>query len=180
MNTVNKDTTGNDFNRLVNWLKTEDSSYSRLSRVIQISYLIFIPVFFILTIRDYRQSEDIYQLLGGGFMVLAFLIFALFFGKYYREYKFVDYSLPTIIMLKQAAYRYKPFQGRTVWIVLALALMDTGLFFRNKEDGGVLEFQVLFLGAILFGLAVGLLIWYFKYKPLRDEALRMIADIEEK
>ncbi len=178
MNTYNFKILNAEFDQLVGKLKTEDASYATLSRGIQIVYWILIPFFIFMTIRHYNDSGDFKQIIGGACMVLSFLIFALFFGKYYKEYKYVDYSLPTLLMLKKAAYRYKPFQGRTIWIIVALALMDFGLFYNNQEEGLVLETQVMFIGAILFGLIVGLILWYFKYKPLRDDALRLIAEIE--
>ena len=108
------------------------------------------------------------------------MIFALFFGKYYEEYKYVDYSLPTIQMLKQAAYRYQPFQNRQVWIVLALIFIDLALTFDWMETTPVWEIQATFIGLITFSILIGIIIWYFKYKPLRDDALRLISELEEK
>lgn len=66
----------------------------------------------------------------------------------------------------------------TIWFVVALVLIDIGLFFKNHEDELVLESQMKFLSAVFLGLVIGLLLWYINYKPLRDDALRMIAEIE--
>ena len=178
MNMYNQKTLNSEFEQLVGRLKTEDSNYANLSRIIQIAYWIFVPLYIIITIRHYADSGDKTQLIGGICMVLAFIIFALFFGKYYREYKFVDYSLPTVLMLKKAAYRYKPFHGRILWVAVALVLMDAGLFINQQEVGLAVFGQILFIGAVLLGMAAGLVIWYIRYKPLRDEALRLITEIE--
>lgn len=88
------------------------------------------------------------------------------------------YSLSTLLMLKKAACRYKPFQGITIWIVDALRLMDIGLLYNEGEDWLAPESQVIFIGAVFSGLVVSLLLWYSKYKLHYDDALRMIADIE--
>lgn len=175
-----KQNTETNFAQLVSKLKTEDTIYSKISRAIQIMYWIFIPVFAFLTFREYSETGNINELLSGAFFILAFLIFALFFGKYYEEYKYVDYSLPTIQMLKKAAYRYQPFQKRQVWILLALILVDLALTFDWMNSTPVIEIQSTFIGLMIFSVLVGLIIWYFKYKPLRDDALRLISELEEK
>ncbi len=179
METIKQKTENIDFSRLVSKLKTEDVNYARISRAIQIMYLIFIPVFAVMTFREYNDTGDINELISGGSFILAFLIFALFFGRYYKEYKFVDYSLPTVVMLKKAAYRYQPFQLQQVWVLLAILLIDVGLTFDWMDETPIAEIQATFAGTIVFGVVVGLIIWYFKYKPLRDEALKLIAEIEQ-
>ncbi len=178
MNSNNQITSGSDISRLVERLKTQDSNYATLSRAIQVVYWIFIPVYMVMGIRHYLDSGDLRHLISSAFMVLAFLIFALFFGKYYREYKYVDYSQPTLVMLKKAAFRYKPFQLRVTWVGLALVLMDIGLTISQNGIGLMIGIQFMFWGAIFVALLVGLLIWYIKYKPLRDDALRLIREIE--
>ena len=164
--------------QLVGRLKREDSNYAQLSRIMQMMYWIFIPVFLIMAYRHFTDSGDYLLLIGDGCKILAILIFALFFGKYYREYKYVDYAVPTLTMLKNAAYRYKPFHGRMLWIVLAVGLLDAGLYTTGFGSSNFLLSQVLFIGSILLAILAGLLLWYIKYKPLRDDALRLIEDIE--
>ena len=178
MNTNSQNTSGNNVNHLVDRLKKEDSNYAAISRGIQIMYWIFIPFFIFMTTRHYIESGDVNQIIGGASMIMAFVIFAMFFGKYYKEYKYVDYSLPTVKMLKKAAWRYKPFQGRTIWIVVALALMDFGLIYKRWDEEYFMESQFMYFSSLLFGVIIGLILWYFKYKPLRDEALRLISEIE--
>jgi hypothetical protein len=176
---TNKQTTENtDFTQLVSKLKNQDNIYSKISRAIQIMYWIFIPVFAFITFREYFVTEKISELISGACFILAFLIFALFFGRYHKEYKYVDYSLPTIQMLKNAAFRYQPFQSRQVWILLALILVDLGLTFDWMNGTSVIEIQLTFIGVIIFSILIGLIIWYYKYKPLRDDALRLISEIE--
>ncbi len=178
MNSNKQNTSGSDISRLVDRLKTQDSNYATLSRGIQVFYWIFIPLNMVLGVRHYLDSGDVIHLISSVFMVLAFLIFALFFGRYYREYKNVDYSQPTLIMLKKAAYRYKPFQLRTAWVGVALVLMDIGLTINQEGIGMMIGIQYMFWGGIFLGLIAGLFIWYIKYKPLRDDALRLISEIE--
>jgi len=40
------------------------------------------------------------------------------------------------------------------------------------------KIQATLIGVIIFSILIGLIIWYFKYKPLHDEALKLIAELE--
>lgn len=178
MNSNNQNASGRNLSSLVDRLKSEDSRYATLSRVIQVVYWIFIPLYMFLGIRHYLGSGEVSQLIGSACMVVAFLIFALFFGKYYKEYKYVDYSLPTLTMLKKAVYRYQPFQGRMIWGAAAIVLMNVGLTMRQNDVELRIGIQLVFWSTVILALMVGLFIWFIKYKPLRDDALRLIAEIE--
>lgn len=178
MKTFEQQTENNGLSHLVSKLKTEDSTYANISKVIQIMYWLFIPLFLIMSVLEYNKTGNTVELISGAGFLLGFLIFALLFGKYYNEYKYVDYSLPTVKMLRQAVHRYQPFQGRMVWVLLALVCIDIGLTFDKKGDAQIMETQIVFLGAVVFGLIVGLIIWNFKYKPLRDDAIRLLREIE--
>lgn len=168
-----------DLKHLIGRLKSEDTHYAFISRFLQIMYWLFVPVFLIAAYRHHASSGDYLQLIGEGCKVLSFLIFALFFGRYFKEYRYVDYSVPTITMLKKAASRYKPLHGKIVWILLAIVLLDIGLYYTGFGEDNVIQSQLLFVGAILLAMLAGLLVWYIKYKPLRDDALRLIAEIED-
>jgi hypothetical protein len=164
---------------LIRNLKVKDLNYANLSKAIQIIYLILIPLYAILSALKYLETFSINVIISGVSLILAFLIFALFFRKYYKEYKFVDYSLPTVLMLKKAAYRYQPFQKRTVWILLALVLMDIGYTFDwVNEPMSALTIQIVFWGVMFLAFIVGIIVWYIKYKPLHDEARRLLKEIE--
>ena len=167
-----------NLDQLMGKLKKEDANYGNLSRGIQIFYWVLIPIYSILSVLHYKESGEIYDLLGGLCYVISFLIFAIFFGKYHKEYKYADYSLPTLKMLKNAAYRYQPFQLKTIWVFVAILFMDVGLCLNTSLDFSVIDVQIHFLGAILVAVMIGLMIWYFKYKPIRDNALAIIAEIE--
>lgn len=169
----------NGLGQLVAKLKKEDSFYAEISKIFQVIYWIFIPVYILLTLREYTDSYKIGELIGGACFILAFLIFALLFRKYYREYKNVDYSLPTLQMLKKAAWRYRPFQIRSLWALLALIFMDAGLASGWVDEKiSMLIAQLMFWGVMFFAIIIGFVVWYIKYKPLYDETKKMIKEIE--
>ena len=167
-----------NLDQLVGKLQKEDARYARLSKGLQVIYWVMIPLYSTLAILDYIESNNVYDLMSGLCYVVTLAIFAIFFGKFHKEYKYVDYALPTLKMLKKAASRYKPFQLKKIWLIPAIIIMDAGLCFNTSLNFSVLDIQIYFLGSMLVATLIGLLIWYFKYKPLRDNALRLIAEIE--
>jgi hypothetical protein len=164
--------------QLVGKLQKEDSRYAKLCGALQFVYWIFIPFYTVMAIRHYIDSGDINDLIGGLFYVIGFAIIAVFLGNYHKEYKYVDYSLPTLKMLKDTAYRYQPLQLKSIWILIAILFIDAGLCIESKLDKSFIIEQVIILGIVLISTSIGLIVWYFKYKPIRDNALRLIAEIE--
>lgn len=179
MNVIKLNPIDLSLDKLVVNLKNEDHRYSRLSRSFQIIYWCFIPLYTVLTIIDYYDTRELNTIIGGACFIASFVIFAIFFGKFHKEYKSVDYSLPTLIMLKDAAYRYKPFQLRTLWILLATLFMDAGLSLNSMSGQNFIRVQIVFISAMLIGIIGGLIVWKIRYKPLRDNVLKLIAEIEQ-
>lgn len=165
---------------LIHRLQNEDSQYARIVKNFQVVYWIFIPLFSIVALFSFIETNDIIQLIGDLCFIISFLIFALFFGRFYKEYKCVNYSKPTIRMLKEAAYRYKPFQLKTIWLFIALLFIDVGLCLNRSLNFPVLKVQLYFISVIIMSTIIGLIIWYYKYKPLRDSAMYLIKEIEGK
>lgn len=164
---------------LVGRLKKEDQHYSRLSNGLQIVYFVLLPIYLILLVVHIIEGSAWYEILGSVCFALSMLIFALFFRRYYKEYKYVDYAQPMLIMLKEAAFRYQPFQWRIIWILFALILMDIGMSlttFKMENTGWV---QILFIGSLGVGVVIGYIVWWIRYRPLRMDALKLIKEIEE-
>ena len=125
----------------------------------------------------YFDTKELIDLIAGFCLALAFLIFALVFGSYQKEYKSVDYSLPILLMLKQAAERYHPFRKKSILALLAILLIYANLSLRSQSEFSTFS-QIIFCLVVILAILIGLVIWYFKYKPLRDNALANIAEIE--
>jgi hypothetical protein len=115
---------------------------------------------------------------------LAFLSFALIFRVYTKEYKSVDYGLPTTVMLKKAIERYRLFHPKKLFVLIPVALVDAGLiFFSLNHDSSddsisILTSQILYWGGMLLGAGVGVWIWHRRQKPLRDAAIELLREIE--
>ena len=170
-------TEGVDLTQLLSDLKSEDSNYAAKCKRFQYVYWALLPIYVIFTIRHFFDSGDIKHVIGGLCFILCFVIFAVCFRKFSKDFSSVDYSLPTTKMLKAAAYRYQPFQLRHIWLLIAILLMDAGLVLSSSLGFSFMEVQVALLGAMLVATILGLLYWYVKYKPLRDRVLFLYKEI---
>ena len=81
MKTKNKNNNISDLEPLVKKLKKEDTNYASVVKAIQIIYWIFIPLFTVMTIREYTDTKNINDIISGVCFILSFLIIALFFKE---------------------------------------------------------------------------------------------------
>ena len=167
-----------NLNQLISNLKKEDEQYAGLSKRMQYIYWIMSLIFILVIIIQIVGKSNIVYIIGNICFLFAMLIFGLLFKYYYLEYKYVDYSQPTLIMLKKAAYRYKPFQLKTLWVLLSLLLVDAGLSLNTSLGFKFIWTQVFYLGIVVLAIIIGLLIWRIRYKPIRDAALSLIREID--
>lgn len=170
--------THNNLSQMVKRLKTADTKYASIVKGVQIIYWIIIPMYLILIGIDIYKKDPINEILGSSGMLLGMLIFVFLMRYYSKTYSKVDYSLPTLLMLKQAAYRYQPFQWQAIWALMALVLIDAGLVFRDQATLNFWQTQIWFVPVIIVSIIGGLIWWYVRYKPLRDGALALIKEIE--
>jgi hypothetical protein len=164
---------------LIQRLKNEDGRYAEISKGFQIVYRVLIPLYSLLMVRHIILGDSIMDIAGSFCLLCSMALFALLFRYYYREYKSVDYAQPTLVMLKEAARRYQPFSGK-VWLAMAAVLLINAFLSLRSSFESVSDFvwmQVAFFGVMIGALLVGLLVWRIRYKPIRDEALRMICEI---
>lgn len=175
----------NNMVEFVGKLKSEDKRNLVMSRKFQWgmwALSAFYTVFFI--IIPFRENT-IYEHIGWLLYMLTFLSFGFIFNYLKREYQRVDYGLPTLEMLREAAKRYKLFQRKTILSTIPVLLIDAGmvlLTFNPDEPGNlwrtILITQAMIIPAIGIGLFIGTRIWRKRQKPLRDAALKMIDELE--
>lgn len=168
-----------EINQLVSKLKDKDLNYSKITKRGQYIYGILTIIYVIVFTIDLINEFTFSSLISGVCYLAAFAIFYLVLKKYSIEYGNVDYAEPTLEMLKKAAYRYQPFQKVTGWVFLAVLLMGFGIYQNKSLTQNATDMLYYFAIPIMSGLVIGLIVWYYKYKPLRDEALALIKEIEQ-
>jgi len=169
----------NSIDGLVGDLKKEDSNYASMCKRLQYMYWILVPLYVLIGFIHFFDSGEWSEGIGSLCFALAMLIFAFLFRKYSKEYKYVDYSLPTVHMLRAAANRHSLFRKETIWLLGALIFLDAGLIMNSPMDASIYEIQIIFVPVMLIAMLIGFFVWYFKYKHLRDRAKAFLADIEE-
>ncbi|PXY01892.1 hypothetical protein DF185_04390 [Marinifilum breve] len=167
-----------DVNQLIGKLQKSDKNYADICKALKAIYWVLTPLYLIMTIVFYIDTKEINNMLAGIAMISCFVIFLVILNKYQKEYNGVDYSLPTLLMLKKAAERYQPFRPESIWAIIAIILMDIGFYINSFNKIDFLNFHIYSGSIIILSIIVGLIIWYNKYKPLRDNALASILEIE--
>lgn len=164
-----------DLTSLTAWLKHEDSSYARLSKVFKSFYWVLVIVYLFLIAIHFFTGPSLADIIKSISYCLAMLSFAFIFEKLYKDFKNIDYSLTTLELLKKAKKRYAPFGGVNFLILIPIVLFDIGLC-ADLTEMSIAIFQLLYFGAISFVILLGLLIWKIKYKPLYDNVCRLIKE----
>jgi len=176
----------NDLDNLMHRMKSEDARNLRISKSFQWMYWIMIPIYAGLMIFNPDKELTILNRISGFFYVLSFVVFAIIFRQNTKEYKQVDYSLPTLEMMKKAVRRYQVWHPRLFLVLLALLLMDIGLtisfFPRLGGESGLMNivwFQITYFSVMTISFLIGLQIWRTRQKPIRDQALAIVKELEQ-
>ncbi|MBS2099302.1 hypothetical protein [Carboxylicivirga linearis] len=172
---------------LISLLRYEDERNKKSTNRFKIFYFVFGAVYAFVFILHFLFDEDNAwtDSLSGIFYVLAWITFALLFRKANKEYSQIDYSLPTILMLRKAAQRYKLFQpklriaiGAVILINIASSLNKVVIPMTQSAISDIIQFQIIFAIAISVGFIIGVLVWRKRQKPIRDNILALIDELE--
>lgn len=172
--------------QLVGGLKKEDSRYLRLTNTTQWVMLVLAPLYLVIFLVGVWVDHPEIDKIGFLFFSLGFLAFSLLFRSLNKEYKSIDYGIPTLEMLRKAAARYALWQTKTYLTIIPVLLCALGFGFSAQKGFpfDTLSMRILVaFGSILVVLCgsalVGYFIWRFRQKPLRDKALALIREMGE-
>lgn len=166
-------------------LRKEDKR--NLGMMNRFQWIYFVLILFYAGVFILNPDKDLMfrERISGGCYVIGFFLFTLIFRKYYKEYKAVDYSAPLLELLKQAVKRYSIRFKMILLALIPVFFIDAGLtlsaFPRVIPDAplkSILWIQGVFLLAITLSILAGLWIWKIRSKPIRDEALDMLKDLQ--
>ncbi len=186
METNQNNKTNFDLDKLVKGLEKEDSRNLKISSNFTILMWVLSPFYFFLAIVGLIIDNPLIDQLGFFFFSLGFLAFGFLFKSLQKDYKSVDYGIPTIEMLRNAAKRYKLWQLKTYLIIIPVALISVAASLTIQKGiphtDLTMRLLIVFSGYILLnilGFFIGYLIWRKRQKPLRDKALQLLAEIEK-
>jgi len=174
-----------DLETLISGLKTEDTRNLKLMLNMQSMMWGIAAVYVFISAMKFIMTTSWYDKLGGFLTLVAFVAFAFLFRNYYKEYKSINYGIPTIEMLKKAACRYNLFQWRGFYVLAPLVLEGIGLNLMMYDDftnleplNRILVFQLSYFFVMVIAFLVGHFCWKKHQKPLRDHALALLKEIE--
>ncbi len=107
----------------------------------------------------------------------SFIMFYILLRRRQKEYKNVDYLQTTYSMLKKILKRYSFLRIDDLWAVLAVGIL--GVAIGLNRHSGFWQFQLFYWGVILVCMLIGYIYWYFRLKPLRDNAKNLLKELAE-
>jgi len=186
METIHNSKTNFDLDQLVKGLEKEDSKNLKMTSNFTILMWVLAPLYFFLAIVGLIIDLPSIDQIGFLFFSLGFLAFGFLFRSLHRDYESVDYGIPTVEMLRNAATRYKLWQTKTYLIIIPVALISVAasLTIQKAIPHAELNMRLLivFVGYIVVMVIasfIGYLIWRYRQKPLRDKALQLLAEFEK-
>jgi len=170
---------------LINKVKAEDEKNLRMTKSFLWIYIILTILYTGLILFNPDPDIDSVKKISGACYIASMVFFALLFRVGYKEYKNIDYSLPVIEMLRNAAKRYQLKTKKLLALLIPILLMDAGLTLSLYNDllpmtplNRVLIVQVFYIPTMTISALIGVWIWSKKQKPLRDNALKLIKELE--
>jgi cbb3-type cytochrome oxidase subunit 3 len=167
----------------VKGLKSEDTRNLGMTNSFQWIMWILAPVYFLLFLLRIIEHPEIGEI-GFLFFSLGFLAFALLFKSLHKDYKDIDYGIPTMEMLRNVVHRYafwqtKTFRGIIPALLCALGFSFSGqrLFPFDSQGIRILAAFGTIMIFIFFSAFIGYLIWRKRQKPIRDQAIIMLQDM---
>ena len=174
-----------NLDKLIGNLKKEDAHFLKFSLSIQWLMWTVAVLYLAMIIFIFDFTGPLYKPAGGLMVMLAFVIFAVYFRNRRRAFKMIDYGLPTTEVLAKAVKRYQAFQWQVLFSLIPLTLEDIGLCFFSLDFSGhsdtlahFIKLQVIFFVSLAIGFLIGYIVWWKRKKPLRDRALALLKEIE--
>jgi hypothetical protein len=178
--------TNADLNPLMQRLQAEDARNLRIFNTFRYVFPVMMVLYTAFFIVNPTDEFDWLDRFTGVCYVSAFGVFAWMFRKYHREYRSIDYALPVAEMLEKAAERYRLWQRKTLILVVPLLLVDAAVSISTGRHQHftdpyrwALLVQLVYIPLISVSFLVGVAIWYYKQRPIREGALRLLAELRE-
>lgn len=105
------------------------------------------------------------------------ILIPLYLG--YKKYNTANYSVPVISMLKQTLKRHRFASNKEFGLVLLFIFLKIAaeiIKVPNIEEAT--RAIIMLSAALLVGITVGIILWYFTSRPLFINAKKMIQDLE--
>ena len=177
-----------DTNALIEKMQKTDTEYKTVIKALQIAFFSFILIYAGLFLFNLVPGmSTIYHRIAGGCYVLAFTLFTLYFRKYYKRIKSVNYFDPVKKVLEDAELRYRFWQKQSYSMGIAMILIDAGtflIFFYAFKDKFTFTqifvgVQVIYFTVIGVSSFIGYVMWKKESRPIWLSAKELLKELEE-
>ena len=163
-----------DMNTLINKLQTTDSDFKKAIRVLQIFFFALVLIYTVLYVFNPDSEMSLYQRIGGGCYVVAFILLAIHFRKKKKKYKNVNYSASVKELMMEAEKRYRFLQKNKWGSIIAIVLLDVGtclILTKYVSDNWsmlrtILAVQAFYIISGGIGFVLGFAKWKKEIRPL--------------
>ncbi|MFW5663871.1 MAG: hypothetical protein ACOCYD_02420 [bacterium] len=170
----------------VSRLKKQDDYNLRLGKVLKRFYIIMVVFFVLLMVVNPFSDFDPYHRINGVLFALAFSWFAFLFEKLQKDFRHVNYGLPTREMMQKVVKRYRITAGNYLMLFPPLVLVDIALSLSAYHHGDAANpWMNVWMVQLMFGLVIsvavfaGYQVWRIKQKPLIDYAREMLKELDQ-
>ena len=177
MKTDNKKTITTNLPKFISKVKRQDNLSRMVYMAVIVLYFIIIVAHLVVISISIYNNIPFTEWLGNLGTLLPFLIIFYFLNKRYKEYKQVDYSLPTYLVLKNMERRYSFLRHDDRWVLITLFFLGLSMGIDSPID--FLSYQLGYWITMIIAMIIGYLYWYIKRKPLKDKASQLIKELEE-
>jgi hypothetical protein len=176
---------------IIERLKKGETAIKNAFKAIIMLYWIVIAIYvlrILLSKHNFLSNNNI----GAILVLIGSVLIVIFFKKAIKNYPKFDISAPTITLLNDIVKRYKTFKyfnnfplKNIMMFLIGLLLMQIGVTIMIYHSLGFLSpilriiyVQLAYLFLYLLCAVFGIIVWYKKYKPLINNALNLIKEIE--
>jgi len=165
---------------LISQMKYEDqksaSNFKRMRNV----YWITMPLYLILIVKQIIQSNALSEIVINIFIAFSLLLFAIIYTKVYKSYGHIDYSQPTLELLKKAELRFRPINiKKLLRNALAFLLIEALLVFASNSTTNFLKGQIYMGSGLILSFLIGFIVWKVKYQRIHANIVTLIKEIEQ-
>lgn len=136
-----------DLNSFINKLQKEDKVLEQIYKLIKIAYIVLIVVYIPILYSEFKDGGTI-SIVKISCIFLGFITFLILSGYMQKKQKSLDYSIPTLQLLKNTVKRYRLFSERDIVGIIGFSLIMFGLIINEKR---YLAYQKFMASETTFG-----------------------------
>lgn len=164
----------------------EDSKSRKQSKRFYIITSVTAVIYILIFIVNPDPDLTILNRLAGTCFIVASIILAVLFRDKHKQIKKTWYISSPKVFLEEAQKRFQFWNRKQLWLILVILLVDiasmlslSNYFEYLGHTNGIILYQSVFAGLILFGFYMGRKEWQRTKKPIYTKIEEMLSGFEE-